>query len=82
MEKEDIIELTQQLYGSYFSQITDRKYLSNLVDLDVNMEEHDGWYDMDDFVNYFTEIRKEDKVRKENKDYTNGVPKDWDDEKL
>jgi hypothetical protein len=46
------------------------------------MEEHDGWYDMDDFVNYFTEIRKEDKVRKENKDYTNGVPKDWDDEKL
>jgi len=82
MEKEDIIELTQQLYGSYFSQITDRKYLSNLVDLDVNMEEHDGWYDMDDFVNYFTEIRKEDKVRKENKDYNNGIPKDWDNEKL
>lgn len=68
MEKEDIIELTQQLYGSYFLQNLVKEYQLNGID--------------SDFINHLAELRKMDKkvFSGEVKDYGNGIPKTWDDE--
>lgn len=67
MEKEDIIGLTQQLYGGYFLQNLVKEYQLNGIDL---------------MINHLAELRKMDKkvFSGEVKDYGNGIPKTWDDE--
>lgn len=93
MEKEDIIGLTQQLYGSYFLQNLVKEYQLNGIDSDededsddlvglFNERSHIGVSDMSVLINHLAELRKMDKkvFSGEVKDYGNGIPKTWDDE--
>jgi hypothetical protein len=55
-----------------------------VVDLDelFNERSHIGVSDMGDLANYLAELRCKEKKVKESKDYTNGIPKAWDDEDI
>ena len=92
MEKEDIIGLTQQLYGGYFLQNLVKEYQLNGIDSDEDEDSDDliGLFNERShigainsvLINHLAELRKMDKkvFSGEVKDYGNGIPKTWDDE--
>lgn len=75
MEQEDIIKSTEQLYGSSFLQNSIRDYLAN-NQLDFNY----GDYEI--FFGNSPEIRIVDFEVKKPTTLKNGLPNNWDDEKL